>query len=268
MNEYLSREGTRWGDPTFTDIFTDPNDIAKYRDSPLSPRGIKQAKRLSSKLAPNNDNDGGYSINVDGRNIIEEIELIACSPLRRALQTMEIALYPNVWPGNVPIIALPQASERVYLVSDLGTNKVELKKEYPIVDFDSEIPDNLSDTWWLSSSFDNEMKDNRTATIDNYIEWRPIGQGQTYACQGEPLSAFNERMASLYDWLDSRDEASIALICHWGVIDWLTGNDFDNCEMRIVDFASMRRTGFMLTDEQADEVFGQGERCVVSDEEG
>lgn len=268
MNEYLSREGTRWGDPTFTDIFTDPSDIAKYRDSPLSPRGIGQAERLSCKLAGNNEDDGGYRINVDESNIIEEIELIACSPLRRALQTMELALYPNIWPGNVPIVALPQASERVYLISDLGTSKVKLKEEYPIVDFDSEIPDNLSDAWWFS--LNNEIKDDSiaTSTIDNYyIEWRPIGQGQTYSCPGEPLSAFNERMASLYDWLDSRDEATIALICHWGVIDWLTGSDFDNCEMRVVDFASMRRTGFMLTDEQADEVFGQGERCVVRDEE-
>ena len=89
MNEYLSREGTRWGDPAFTDIFTNPNDVAKYRDSPLSPRGIRQAERLSCKLGGNEDG-GGYIINVDESNIIEEIELIACSPLRRALQTLSI----------------------------------------------------------------------------------------------------------------------------------------------------------------------------------
>lgn len=33
MNEYLSIPGSRWGDPNFTDVFTDPEDIAKYRDS-------------------------------------------------------------------------------------------------------------------------------------------------------------------------------------------------------------------------------------------
>jgi len=190
MNEYLSIPGSRWGDPQFTDVFKDPKDIAKYRDSPLSDRGIRQAESLSSRLQK------------EDSNILEDIQLIAVSPLTRALQTMEIALYPNMWPGKVPIIALPQASERVYLISDFGTSAKQLKKQYPIVDFDSEIPKEKSDSWWVSDYSSN-----------NYKEWRPSNDGQSYAEPGEIESAFNERMMSLYDWLAQRPESTIALIC-------------------------------------------------------
>ena len=245
MNEHLSIPGSRWGDPQFTDVFTDPEEIAKYRDSPLSDRGIRQAESLSSRLGK------------EDSKIIEEIELIAVSPLIRALQTMEISLYPNLWPGKVPIIALPQASERVYLISDFGTSTKQLKKQYPVVDFDTEIPSDKSDSWWISDYSSN--------TTTNYKEWRPSNDGQTYAALGEIESAFNERMMSLYDWLAQRPESTIALICHWGVLEWLTGYDFDNCEMRVIDFADMKRSGFMISDEEFNEIFKDGERSVIQD---
>ena len=56
MNEYLSRPGSRWGDPGFTDVFSAEGGQRGgetdrfYRDSPLSPRGVRQAGRLSSRL--------------------------------------------------------------------------------------------------------------------------------------------------------------------------------------------------------------------------
>lgn len=248
MNEYLSKDGTRWGDPHFTDVF---DDDSLYRDSPLSPRGVRQARYLSEGL-------GRMIADGDGRggSVIGDIQLIACSPLTRALQTMDIALSPHVPSGQrVPMIALPQASERVYLISDLGADTAVLKTQYPAVDFDSEIPDSKSSEWWYAPSSD-----------DDVVEWRPHGQGQEYACPGEPTVAFNERMESLYDWLEAREEDCIALICHWGVIDYMTGQDFDNCEMRVIDFSTIRRTGFMLSDEDADELFRQGERSVMRDE--
>ena len=270
MNEYLSKEGTRWGDPHFTDIFDDPADIALYRDSTLSPRGIRQAQKLCSRLAKEKSdaNDAADSNSNSITNIIEEIELIACSPLTRALQTMEIALYPNIWPGRVPITALPQASERVYLISDWGTNKEELKKQYPIVDFDSDME---SDVWWFTSDEVNNITTSTptmlaASTTTYNEEWRPQDQYQMYATPGEREVTFNNRMIQLYDWLHARNESTIALICHWGVIDWLTGEDYDNCEIQVVDFNSLRRTGFMLSDAESDELFHQGERSVAQDE--
>lgn len=87
----------------------------------------------------------------------------------------------------------------------------------------------------------------------------------TGAQPGEIESAFNKRMVSLYDWLESREETIIALICHWGVLEWLTGYDFDNCEMRVVDFTVMKRTGFMISDDEFNEIFKDGERSVIED---
>lgn len=280
MNEYLSVPGTRWGDSNFTDIF-DPSSeqYELFRDSPLSPRGIRQAQRLSARLGhllegrPGADVD--FSLGPKDQNIMNEIELIACSPLSRALQTVEVALLPHIDPGidttrsrsttddtkmppaastkrRVPILALPLASERVYLISDYGRNAAELSKHFPYVDFDSEIETTIKDSWWFTQP-----------DAENYVEWRPIGEGQTYACLGEPEVDFNRRMMALYDWLSARPESTIGVVCHWGVIDWLIGEDFENCEMRVVDFESMKRTGFMLSDAEAAEIFAQGERCVV-----
>ena len=185
MNEYLSIPGSRWGDANFTDVFTDPTELAKYRDSPLSPRGIRQAERLSSRL----------SLDGEDSNIIGEIELIACSPLTRALQTMTIALYPHVWGSDIPIVALPQASERIYLISDLGTPIHELRKKFPIVDFSSEISTEQSETWWVSPPSDEEhsLDTSSSSSSSSEVEWRPNNEGQTYAEPGESESAFTKR---------------------------------------------------------------------------
>ncbi len=258
MNEYLSIPGSRWGDANFTDVFTDPTELAKYRDSPLSPRGIRQAERLSSRLSLD-DGEGE-----EDSKIIGEIELIACSPLTRALQTMTIALYPHVWGSDIPIVALPQASERIYLISDLGTSIHELRKKFPIVDFSSEISTEQSETWWVSPTpSDEEHSLDTSSSSSSVVEWRPNNEGQTYAEPGESESTFTKRMISLYDWLDARTESTIALICHWGVIEYLTGDDYDNCQMKVVDFTSMKRTGFMVTDEEFSEIFKEGERSVI-----
>ena len=118
--------------------------------------------------------------------------------------------------------------EGVYLISDLGSTRGELKKAFPIVDFDSEFKDDV-DNWWFTSGKDDD-------TEVTTPEWRPHDEGQTYACPGEPEEDFNKRMEKLYDWLSSRKEDTVALVCHWGVLDWLTGRDFENCEMQVVDF--------------------------------
>jgi hypothetical protein len=33
-------------------------------------------------------------------------------------------------------------------------------------------------------------------------------------------------------WILSRPERTIVLLCHWGVLNALTGEDFANCEIR------------------------------------
>lgn len=209
MNEYLGRH-IAFGAPHFTDVFENHKERDEYyRDSPLSPRGIRQAKELSQR---------------SGSVIMNECDLVVTSPLTRALQTMEIGLGKHIGP-DTPIIALPQAAERLYLISDQGKSRHELQKAFSRVDFHSAFADHATDQWWFTPPTDK-----------TYVEWRPTGRGQKYACPGEPQEDFENRMQSLITWLDSREERNIALVCHWGVIEWMLDMDFDNCQWEKVPF--------------------------------
>eukprot|EP00536_Pseudo-nitzschia_multiseries_P001733 jgi/Psemu1/181891/e_gw1.22.207.1 len=220
MNEYIGGRGISFGEPGFTDIFQEPTDREKYHDSPLSDVGIHQAKSLDFKLQDAN------------ANFLNRLDLVVTSPLTRALQTFEFALYDHIVEitdktRDVPILAMAAASERLYLVSDMGKPKSELALRYPFVDFDTSF----------MYSHENGIQE----TADNYVEWRPHGQGQSYACLGEPADHFDRRMSDLYYWLESREENCIAIVCHAGVIDWMTsGEEFANCELRVYAFDKLR----------------------------
>lgn len=267
MNLLIGGGGISFGEPKFTDIFRDPIDQEKYHDSPLSEEGIRQAISLNQKLRDLKDSKPGAidalglstsstntntSDDHDNHLFLDDLDLIVVSPLTRALQTMKMALYEdfiNKEDGHptVPIIAMPKAAERLYLVSDIGKSRLELSIKYPWVDFETgfsfgsiggrfersdDEKDNLVDYWHFSPSKEIE---------DNYIEWRPHGQGQEYACHGEPQEYFDRRMTELYFWLESRKEKCIAIICHAGVIDWMTSGDvYSNCELRVQTFNSLR----------------------------
>lgn len=214
MNEYLS--SNKFGSPGFTDIFEN-DDL--YRDSPLSPRGVRQAQTLATRLADSSCPEYG--------NLLNELDLIVTSPLTRAIQTLEIGLLPHVKNEEngrpaVPVVALPHAAERLYLISDVGKSRQELHDKYGhIVDFHH---DGFHDEkWWFQHNGST-----------NYVEWRPNSSEQRYACPGEPDEQFGSRMTRLFQWLNDRPESTIAVICHWGVLDWFLDADFDNCEMRKV----------------------------------
>jgi broad specificity phosphatase PhoE len=233
MNEYLSKPGTRWGEPTFKDDW-------RFRDTTLSPLGVKQAKQLYEKFSPNpNGRDELHTL------LTQEVDLVVVSPLKRALQTLEIGLFSHVRNSliNAPIIATPYASERVYLCSDIGSHLQELRQTYPFVDFQSGFhPTNHPPhEWWWTSKVKAEP------------EWRPNGQGQKYLNVGEPEHAFHSRMQNLHDWLHHREEQTIVLLSHWGVFQYLTGYDFQNCEVKIVPFNRLRKSGYDLTEEDETE---------------
>jgi broad specificity phosphatase PhoE len=214
MNEYLG-DGPSFGAPNFSDVF-EASQIHKFRDSPLSERGIGQAKKLQ-KSRP---------------DFVQDLDLVVTSPLTRALQTYELGV-KNHLRNDIPVIALPHASERLYLISDQGRSAKELQKEFPYVDFETGFETNAAeeggDKWWYQHQRD-----------DRYAEWRPTGKGQRYACPGEPEHAFEERMLRLLKWLEDRPESKIAVVCHWGVIDWMLGMDFDNCQWREVSFEKIQ----------------------------
>jgi broad specificity phosphatase PhoE len=204
MNEYLGRSS--FGSPYFTDVF-EANELPKYRDSPLSPLGIKQAEKLARSQP----------------SFLRDTDLIVTSPLTRALQTLRIGLGPHL-NDDMPIVALPEASERLYLISDVGRPVFELNQSER-VDFGT-VP---HDEWWYKPHHKK-----------SYVEWRPSGQGQRYAVPGEPQHAFDERMTRLWEWIDKRPEQKIALVSHWGVIDWFCDFDFDNCQWRELEWDRVR----------------------------
>jgi broad specificity phosphatase PhoE len=271
MNEYLSKPGSRWGDANFTDIFKEEEQLELYRDSPLSRDGIEQAQNLCETLSST-----CLEQQEQGGAILNNVEIVVSSPLTRTLQTTELALLPHLQGSSseqqqgrrvrrqVPIIALPLATERLYLISDHGSSTMDLRKRFPFVDFETEHGDDEADEWWFQVVPDKQQGDKgeeeekkkkkkqsssspplesfRYVEESNYVEWRPNEEGQTYACHGEPDFHFRSRMVALSDWLANRKESTICLVAHWGVLEWLTGgDDFQNCEMKVIDFDQVRR---------------------------
>ena len=260
MNELIGGRGITFGEPNFTDVFQDPEDKEKYHDSPLSDVGIQQARVLNSKIGDLTRNDatalGALGLSEDNANFLDDLDLVVVSPLTRALQTLEISLYEHIVNRNdgcreVPILATAAAAERLYLVSDLGKPRSELRSNYPFVDFDTAFFLDCDERVCAGSSSKSTHTEEKqpdvwhfspTEQIQNtYSEWRPHGQGQRYACLGEPTEYFDRRMSNFYYWLESREEECIAIVCHAGVIDWLTsGEQFKNCELRVQTFNSLR----------------------------
>lgn len=216
MNEYLG-ESLSFGAPGFTDVFAEKEKATKYQDTPLSPNGVKLVQKELTNRRP--------------EFVDDDVDLIVVSPLRRALQTYDLGLRPHLEGRNIPVVALPLASERLFLISDVGSPIHKLQKEFPYVIFD-EIVDREKPWWWTPAG-----------SGGSYTEWRPVGRGQRYACPGEPIHAFTARMENFKKWLDDRPEQKIVVVCHHGVIEWLIDMDFDNCQWRQVPCRSISPAG-------------------------
>lgn len=200
MNEVMDP----WGSPEFQDKL--------LWDTQLSGYGKSQCKLLNKRIRQ-------PSIFSELGNI-KRVELIVSSPLSRALDTANNSL-ENVFDESIriPKIVLPCASERVYMSSEIGKPRVELKSTYLDWDF-SHVPDS---PWWFIPE-----------ESSSYIEWRPPG---VYAIPGEPRDNFIERMKRLRLWIENRPEKCIMVFTHWGVIRALTGLNFENCEIRTINSA-------------------------------
>lgn len=221
MNEYMAgaEGGKRFGAPDFTDVFAYPEVRKKYHDTQLSPRGRRQAMALASNARP---------------GFIKDCELVVVSPLTRALQTFDVGLKPHFDQQTnrppPPVVAHPDAAERLYLISDTGRPVAELRPSFPYVDFATGFAgrhDGGESAWWYQPD-------------DSHEEWRPVDRGQRYACPSEPAAVFDRRMSRLYAWLENRPERNIAVVCHHGVIDWMLDMDFANCQYRQVTFDSIQ----------------------------
>jgi hypothetical protein len=329
MNEWIN--DIHFGGPNFTDIFPDtPEYRTRYHDTPLSPTGMWQAKqlchqletlqranqeRITTRTAEALDSSewtmrwnralDALQLSEDDAHWLEELDLIVTSPHTRALQTVEIGLLPLLrslpttittkkdGPTTVPIVALPLAAERLYLVSDLGSPRSQLAQTFDFCDFATGFDRHTDSSTFLGSVTPalSTLTTTTTATatereaeeqedpwhyrpspeqVANYVEWRPHGQGQQYACLGEPQEQFDQRMNELYQWLQKKmigmdddndppdhphvhkdhdggekenmkqEYSTIAVVCHWGVIDWMIQDSFQNCELRVVSLDDLK----------------------------
>jgi hypothetical protein len=200
MNEYLGTPGKSFGSPNFTDVFPSHHQ-EKYRDSKLSHRGVAQAQSLHKLLGdlnhPKRNVQAQRKLQLDDnyKDIVQQLDLVVCSPLSRALHTFEIGLQPHL-PEQVPIVALPLASERLYLISDIGKRRSELAREFQYCDFEIGFQRNsndellLDEEWWFGLDDCPKRRSTRATptgiTYESYVEWRPNSQNQEYACPGEP----------------------------------------------------------------------------------
>jgi len=149
------------------------------------------------------------------RGLVPVPELIVASPLGRALRTAELAFgaagEDDVL-GDVPRVVCALARERVFHGSDIGRVASELRGEHGDWDM-SELGEGA---WWYT----------------------PEGRDPFTTAELEPAETFEARMEEFVAWLEDRPEKSIAVVSHWGVCYSLTGDEFQNCELRSLDFAS------------------------------
>lgn len=111
-------------------------------DAELSPKGISQAKSFSPSLQSHN------------------FDLIICSPLTRALQTLNLCL-PN---NTHKTLITPLIKERTDRLSDTGKSLETLKSQYPnyeFLHFDSNV-------WPDSSSFIPEKNEEFLLRIQKF----------------------------------------------------------------------------------------------------
>jgi broad specificity phosphatase PhoE len=260
MNEYLGMRP--FGSPNFTDDEFSPQELFNYFDAKLSPRGIQQAKALAQRLQQPSEiieNDWVTRARQFFNPVptseplvdwVKELDLIVTSPLTRAIQTCELGILPALSSKEVKIMALPLAAERLYLISDVGRARSDLNEAYGHwIDFETGFrhnhnePDNSQfwEEWWFGLDDQRETSPflSYGVTSESYREWRPSSQNQVYACPGEPYEIFEHRMKRLYDWLGQRQERTICVVCHHGVIERMINRSFRNCQYAVVDFTDI-----------------------------
>ena len=171
-----------------------------YWDARLTPDGEEQSRTLAMKL--------------QWRQQQQLIELVAVSPLSRAIQTASIGL-PAIdgWP-RPPFVATSLARERVWTHQcDRRRPRAALEADFPHVDF-GEIAEGEDEMWKVKEDVPHQLN--------------------STACR--------ERGLKLLDWLWKRPEKEIMVCTHWVFLlhlfshypeaEELSGN-FSNAEMRM-----------------------------------
>jgi len=128
-------------------------------------------------------------------------DLIVCSPLRRTVQTCLLA-FGNRISGETPLIILPQLQETSSNPCDTGSDRVQLEKDFPELDFSL-----LTDDWTRKEGFYSPSK-------------------------------VNERALWVRKWLKERTEKRIVVVGHASFLQFMLENPqaFANGEGRLYTF--------------------------------
>lgn len=172
------------------------------RPTPLHAQGlvaVEDPRLFDTRLTPEGQRQA-LKLSTRISKMKTKPELLVVSPLTRALQTSSLAFDATL---DVPRVVQPLAAERVWHSSDVGRSPEELSEEFPDYSFSD-----LRPIWWYNA-----------------------GSSDPQRIVVEPDESFFGRMDRLRDWLLARPEKHIALVSHWGVLNSLTGRDFDNCEL-------------------------------------
>ena len=97
---------------------------------------MAQAERLSERFVSSMEDQQRLQLQV----LLDNIEIITVSGNDKSGRI------------TIPILALPIATERLYLISDLGSSASRLSKRYPFVDFTTEFrrDDDEEEEWWFT----------------------------------------------------------------------------------------------------------------------
>ena len=155
-------------------------------DAPLSPAGIEQANELKLSL----------------NELSEKIELVICSPLSRAIHTMQIAL-PDI---KCPVIITPLIRERCDKTCDIGIPLSQLRErytEYEFLHFNSEH-------WWHCD------------------------QSAPFELLKETPESLRNRQRELIEFLKTRSEKVVVMVTHGQFIKKLIGRrlQIKNCGVK------------------------------------
>ncbi|EPX71488.1 phosphoglycerate mutase family protein [Schizosaccharomyces octosporus yFS286] len=98
---------------------TDEEGVHRDHDPMLNHEGIKQAEQARVQL----------------RDAKLPIEIIFCSPLRRAIETMQIAFQDYIFEDHLPVKILPTLQDCGDWECNVGSPVPELEQQFPRFDF-------------------------------------------------------------------------------------------------------------------------------------
>ena len=143
-------------------------------DSQLNEAGKEQARALHKRLAPD----------------LSEFDLVAVSPLSRAVQTMQLGFKGC----KAPITVQPLLRERLGAPCDFGKPRAQLLAAFPEMKGWQGVAE-MAEVWW-SEGFEANLP---------------------------------ERVEALKAWIDGRPEQTIALVGHGGLFSRILGYHLPNC---------------------------------------